>query len=187
MEMLQKKLSATQMQKLKERIAKADHECVRQRLLTFDIDIDLLGANVILSEKLENTLSVNIPRDVQDAIVLGAIMGQLSAFNLNLLIDKVYLSPCNVERILLAIKDGKFSDITFNHLVRKSYWFQYKDFEGLLVLILIDGSVSEESFSLLCEKYRFKKSSWQALFESGISFLVKAYLQKFYPEIAFDV
>ena len=187
METLQKKLSDAQMQSLREKIAQVEYDRVRKKLLKlWAIDIDLPAAEEALEDKLNKTLGRDIPQDVIDAIGQGALMEKISTNNLNLMLSKAYLSVTLVDKILLAYKAGQFSEVTLALLIERPYWIYYKDFEPVLVELLIEGKISEKTFHSFPANYRFKKSSWKKMFESGVDFLVKAYLEKFYPEIEFE-
>ena len=187
METLQKKLSDAQMQSLKEKIAQVEYDRVRNTLLEhWGIDIDLPDADEALRTKLTMTLERDIFPEVIEAIARGALMGKISENNLNLSLNKENLPLKLAEPILLAVKAGQFSEVTMDLLIQRPYWLRYKDFEPLLVDLLIDGKMSEKSFLSLPTCYRFKKSSWKKMFESGVDFLVKAYLEKFYPEIVLE-
>ena len=184
METLQKKLSDAQMQSLREKIAQVEYDRVRNKLLElWEIDIDLPEADKALWSKLDETLGRDIPQDVIEAVARGALMGKVSTNNLNLMLNKAYLPGNLVEQILLAVKAGQFSEVTVDLLIKRPYWLHYKDFEPLLVDLLVEGKVMGCTFCFFPTSYRFKKSSWKRMFESGIDFLVKAYLEKFYPEI----
>lgn len=156
---------------------------------------DLPLANSIVDAVIDGRLSVsflysllqkryNFSDDVLVLIVQSAIEAKISCNFITELMSSGYELPNQAKKLILdAVLSGNFDIYYLDLLVQHRYDFS-DDLSHNLIVGTIEGKVSPQVLQkMLNNGYEFSLGNWKVMFNSNIDFMVKACLEKFYPDL----
>ncbi len=169
-----KKLSQEQMAALREKIAKKGISPLAAVALEGISEADIKKAIEAKADISEYSLE----------LVMKVILGEFSAD----ILFSLFKKGCELYHdtdclIAIGIVNHKLPENLIYTIIDSGYCLA-EDADFILIRETISGRLPEKVIRYMLEKkYEFSAPGWEAIFESGIDFMVDAYIKEFYPDV----
>ena len=169
-----KKLSQEQMSALREKLGKKGISPLAAVALEGISEADIKKAIEAKADISEYSLE----------LVMKVILCEFSADILFSLVKNGYELNSEADCLMvMGIISRKLPENLIYKIVDSGYYLS-DNADSMLIRETISGRLPEKVLRYMLEKkYTFSNINWEAMFESGIDFMVDAYIKEFYPDV----
>ena len=119
-------------------------------------------------------------------LIMKVILGEFSADILLSMINNGYEFDYGADCLIaIGIIIGKLPESLIYTITDRGYCLA-EDADFMLIRETVNGRLPERVLRYMLEKkYEFSNIGWEAIFESGIDFMVDAYMKEFHPDVKY--